>query len=381
MRRRKERARYLTYDDMLTRLQAALADPRHGDLAAQRLRDRFPVVLVDEFQDTDPIQWDILRRAFHQHSTLVVIGDPKQAIYAFRGADVNSYLQVARESDHDRHPRHLLPQRPGAARRPRPDHGRRQSGRSRHRGPPGGQRPSRRGGSTGAGAPVRVRVLPPKENGEQEYVNRLRRRITKDLVAEIAALLGPADARLRRPLALDGDEPRPVQASDLAVLVRRNVAGEQIRDALAAAGIPAVLHGSDSVFSSLAAQDWLRVLQALEQPRQALVREAALTSLVGWTFPRLALADETALADLVVRLPPLESDARLPWRRRPAGDHGHRHRAERTGAGPTRRRAPAHRPPARRPTPARPDDRTAAGRGRACASGWPRRSRSPSPTT
>ena len=89
-----------------------------------------------------------------------------------------------------------------------------------------------------------------------------------------------------------------MQASDIAVLVRRNVAGEQIRDALAAAGIPAVLHGSDSVFSSLAARDWLRVLQALEQPRQALVREAALTSLVGWTFPRLVQADETALADL-----------------------------------------------------------------------------------
>ena len=123
VQRRKERARYLTYDDMLTRLQAALADPRHGDLAAQRLRDRFPVVLVDEFQDTDPIQWDILRLAFHQHSTLVVIGDPKQAIYAFRGADVNSYLQVAREATTHRHPRHLLPQRPGAAGRPRPDHG------------------------------------------------------------------------------------------------------------------------------------------------------------------------------------------------------------------------------------------------------------------
>ena len=162
--------------------------------------------------------------------------------------------------------------------------------------PVGSAHPTRR--LAGAGAPVRVRVLPPKENGEQEYVSRLRRRITKDLVAEIAGLLNPAEPGSGATLALDDDGPRPVQASDIAVLVRRNVAGEQIRDALAAAGIPAVLHGSDSVFSSLAAQDWLRVLQALEQPRQALVREAALTSLVGWTFPRLVQADETALADL-----------------------------------------------------------------------------------
>ena len=297
VQRRKERARYLTYDDMLTRLQAALADPQHGELAAQRLRDRFPVVLVDEFQDTDPIQWDILRRAFHQHSTLVVIGDPKQAIYAFRGADVNSYLQVARESTtiatlgtcyrSDRALLDGLDLIMGDASLGDPAIVVR---------PVGSAHPTRR--LAGAGAPVRVRVLPPKENGEQEYVNRLRRRIAKDLVAEIAGLLGPAEPGTGATLALDGREPRPVRASDIAVLVRRNVAGEQIRDALAAAGIPAVLHGSDSVFTSLAARDWLRVLQALEQPRQSLVREAALTSLVGWTFPRLVQADEAALADL-----------------------------------------------------------------------------------
>ncbi|HEU5484368.1 MAG TPA: UvrD-helicase domain-containing protein, partial [Microlunatus sp.] len=292
VQRRKERARYLTYDDMLTRLQAALADGSHGELAAQRLRDRFPVVLVDEFQDTDPVQWDILRRAFHGHRTLVVIGDPKQAIYAFRGADVNSYLQVAREASHiatlgtcyrsDRGLLDGLDVLMGGSSLGDPAIVVR-SVDSAH--------PRRR--LSGAGAPVRVRVLPAREDGEPELVKRLRRRVTRDLVAEIASVLG-SDARLQ----LDGDDPRPVRASDLAVLVRRNAAGEEVRDALAEAGIPAVLHGSDSVFSSSAARDWLRVLQALEQPRQALVREAALTSLVGWTFPRLAQAGEAELADL-----------------------------------------------------------------------------------
>ena len=53
-------------------------------------------MLVDEFQDTDPIQWEILQRAFGDgQTTLVLIGDPKQAIYAFRGADVYSYLAAA----------------------------------------------------------------------------------------------------------------------------------------------------------------------------------------------------------------------------------------------------------------------------------------------
>ena len=53
-------------------------------------------MLVDEFQDTDPVQWEIMRRAFGGGgATLVLIGDPKQAIYAFRGADVYAYLEAA----------------------------------------------------------------------------------------------------------------------------------------------------------------------------------------------------------------------------------------------------------------------------------------------
>ena len=86
------------------------------------------------------------------------------------------------------------------------------------RGPPGRQRPS---GAAAAPDPVRrcgFGSLPPREDGEQEYVKRLRQRVARDLVAEIADLLA-SDALLR----LDGAAPRPVAASDLAVLVRRNV--------------------------------------------------------------------------------------------------------------------------------------------------------------
>src|SRR6201999_1250021 len=70
---------------------------------AAQLRARYEVVLVDEFQDTDPAQWEILRLAFGQgpgHATsLVLIADPKQAIYAFRGADVYAYLEAARAAE------------------------------------------------------------------------------------------------------------------------------------------------------------------------------------------------------------------------------------------------------------------------------------------
>src|SRR5262249_29104454 len=93
--RRKRALGVMTYDDLLTRLDETLAGPG-GEAAAARLRERYRVVLVDEFQDTDPVQWDIMRRAFAEGGvTLVLIGDPKQAIYAFRGADVYAYLDAA----------------------------------------------------------------------------------------------------------------------------------------------------------------------------------------------------------------------------------------------------------------------------------------------
>ncbi|HEY1135121.1 MAG TPA: UvrD-helicase domain-containing protein, partial [Nocardioides sp.] len=91
--RRKRRAGLLGYDDLLSQLATALEAP---DAAARvRMRQRWRVVLVDEFQDTDPVQWQVFDRAFTGHATMVLIGDPKQAIYAFRGGDVATYLEAA----------------------------------------------------------------------------------------------------------------------------------------------------------------------------------------------------------------------------------------------------------------------------------------------
>ncbi|WP_280451592.1 UvrD-helicase domain-containing protein, partial [Nocardia cyriacigeorgica] len=92
--RRKRLAGLRDFDDLLVLLHEVLTDPEHGPRACLRIRDRFRVALVDEFQDTDPLQWDILRRVFHGHTTMVLVGDPKQAIYAFRGAEVLSYLDA-----------------------------------------------------------------------------------------------------------------------------------------------------------------------------------------------------------------------------------------------------------------------------------------------
>ncbi len=94
--KRKRAMRVMDYNDLLTYLRAALMLDT-GEEACQRIRARYQIlVLVDEFQDTDPLQWDILERAFHGHRTLILVGDPKRAIYAFRGADIVTYLQAKR---------------------------------------------------------------------------------------------------------------------------------------------------------------------------------------------------------------------------------------------------------------------------------------------
>lgn len=100
----KQRAQ-MGFDDLLTGLDGALHG-EYGDKLAQTLRRQFPVALIDEFQDTDPVQYRIFQRVYRiadnrDDCALILIGDPKQAIYAFRGADIHTYLK-AREAVQER---------------------------------------------------------------------------------------------------------------------------------------------------------------------------------------------------------------------------------------------------------------------------------------
>ncbi len=316
--RRKLRARIFGYDDMLTRLRDALADPRTGPLAAARLRQRYRIVLVDEFQDTDVVQWEILQRAFAGHAILIMIGDPKQAIYAFRGADVYSYLDAVRRADQvatlarnwrsDQTLTDSLDALLGGASLGHSDIVVRpiQSSHLERRIvlPTGsGQSADQR-----AGAPLRLRVVAPLAEGRRAPVAQLRTQIQADLVADVTELLAlrprlllPA-ARHRSPQESWGDAGRELRPSDIAVLVRKNERGEAIRDALIDAGVPAVMLGSSSVFSAAVATEWLTLLTALEQPRQALARSAALTCFLGWGLAELANADDDALNRLAQQI-------------------------------------------------------------------------------
>ena len=106
LEREQERRAEMGPNDLLTHLDRALQGPNKEALAAQILR-QFPVALIDEFQDTDPIQYRIFNAVYEvakprRDAAMLLIGDPKQAIYAFRGADIFTYLK-AREDTAGRH--------------------------------------------------------------------------------------------------------------------------------------------------------------------------------------------------------------------------------------------------------------------------------------
>ena len=101
MTRRLRAGGQITFDDGLVEARDALADAEVGEVARSLLRRNYRIALVDEAQDTDPIQWQIIRSVFDT-ARMVVVGDPKQSIYSFRGADVESYLAAASGADDGR---------------------------------------------------------------------------------------------------------------------------------------------------------------------------------------------------------------------------------------------------------------------------------------
>ena len=295
LERRKRTAGVRDFDDLLILLRDVLADPERGEAACVRLRERFRVVLVDEFQDTDPVQWEVLRRAFHGTSTLVLIGDPKQAVYAFRGAEVLSYLDAVKDAD--RHETLGTNWRSDAPLLRGLEHlyGDAALGHPRivARHVEAAHPQSRLPGST----PLRLRVLSRAAAGpgpgKFPPLPALRSAVATDVAADVVRLLD-RDA----PLCLGGDE-RTVRPGDVAVLVRKYVHVHAVRAALDAAGVPSVVSSGSSVFATPSARDWLWLLQALEQPHRAgRVRLAALTPLVGWTAERLDAAADAVLDEV-----------------------------------------------------------------------------------
>ncbi|MEV8376031.1 UvrD-helicase domain-containing protein [Kribbella sp. NPDC056861] len=294
LERRKRRLGILGYDDLLTRLAIALKEPDAP--ARRRMQRRWSVVMVDEFQDTDPVQWQVIDKAFNGNSTLVLIGDPKQAIYAFRGGDIATYLTAAQTAG----------QRRTLGKNWRSDQplvdclqvvlgGARLGHENIVVHPVDGHHQGSRLVGAPSDAPFRLRVARREQFGSPSRksipMEDLRDHIARDLAVDIGRLLA-SDATYAG---------RPVRAGDVAVIVETHKDARVCREELAKAGIPAVYSGDLDIFASQAANDWLRLLEAFEQPhRSGLVRAAATTMFFGETAATLhaggeELTDRTGL--------------------------------------------------------------------------------------
>jgi exodeoxyribonuclease V beta subunit len=307
-------ANLLTYDGLLDRLLAALSDKKRGEMARRRLRERYRVVLVDEFQDTDSVQWKVVQTAFADGVTrLVLIGDPKQAVYSFRGADVYAYLEAAREAQPEQ--RFTLEEnwRSDAALLAaydalfQPLHlGHREIQYRTAHATQAHQQPGLEGAPVPA--PLRARFVPRREVGLERIGRGLIQKdsavrfVAEDLAADVVRLLESGAALVQR--GPEGERGRrPVGAGDIGVLVRTNRQATVVQSSLRAVGVPVVVAGVQSVLSTPAAHHWLRLLSALEQPTsRSFAAATGLTPFVGMTAEELALADEKTWEELHSRL-------------------------------------------------------------------------------
>lgn len=298
--RRKRKRGLLSYDDLLSRLADALKGT--DSPAALRMRERWKYVLVDEFQDTDGVQWDVLDRAFSGYSTMVLIGDPKQAIYGFRGGDIPTYLEAANKAAErrtlatnwrsDADLVDVLQNFLGGAALGNDEivvH----EVRSRGAEPQVVGLPSP--------APLRLRqVLAEPTTGDparQLKAAEAREEIAHDLAADIAVTLR-SGATYR-----DGEGERPLGPGDIAVLMYSLNQASLVTDALAERGINSVVASTASVMTTRGASDWLVLLDALNQPQRAqLLRSLALTPFIGMTPEQLDREGDEATESVADRV-------------------------------------------------------------------------------
>jgi exodeoxyribonuclease V beta subunit len=306
---RRRRNRTLSFDDVMIQLRGALEGP--GSTAAiETLRNRFKVALIDEFQDTDSVQWDIFSKLFGDPdagTTLVMVGDPKQAIYRFRGADIHTYLGAIGEGSGTER-RSLLTnwRSDGAVLR---------SLESLLDGAtfgdrnipfvPVGAAPANlhRRLIDGDGGPLPAltfgmaigKGIIRNKNPAQVQVDAAARAIDVDLVARVRTLLQSAHI----PCGSGDEDRRPVGPSDIAVLVGTRVQGEAVQRALLSQGVPAVIAGGGSVLESPAADQMRNLLDAMAHPADPRnARMYAMSWFVGWGADLVASASEAKLAEV-----------------------------------------------------------------------------------
>ena len=245
---------------------------------AEQVRNRYPAALIDEFQDTDPLQFEIFERLYRDTSyCLFLIGDPKQAIYSFRGADVFAYLQAAATTVDQYTLTTNFRSEPPLIKAVNSLFG-------RHDNPfvleEIKYRPVR--AAENPVAPLNITddddkpltIWPFEPQARLSDAKNLVVRGVADKIVQLINLGRQGNARLGH---------KPLTAGDMAVLVRTHHEGELVRNALYNKGVPAVIHSRESIYSSAEARDLQFLLAGISNPLDKKKLHAALaTGLLGY---------------------------------------------------------------------------------------------------
>lgn len=295
----------LSFDAQLQVVHAALHAP--GSALPDLLFQRWPVAMVDEFQDTDGLQYGILDRLYRAadgalRGRLVMIGDPKQAIYRFRGGDVHTYLRAASTASADARLHLEVNRRSTAAYVEACNQWYAACGLTLSRDADHAirYRPVRAaaGDEDSTVRPaLHVHVWSEPEPNQDSRVSHALRACARHIVALLS------------------DAAQKIEPGDIAVLLPQNSHIEQLRAQLIERGVPCVGAGRQSVFQSEWASELQLLLHALHHPRDRRARAAALaTRLLGYDWSALrALAEQQ---DRQVELEQRFAHWRQLWRQR-----------------------------------------------------------------
>ena len=296
----KDRKNVRSYDDLLLDLHEALYGPPeegrrkltvHGERLGRALKSRYKAVLIDEFQDTDPVQYEIFTGIFSDvaEDALLLVGDPKQSIYRFRNADVFAYRQARTEVPEERQFRlgrnyRSVPSLVRAvnavfegARDPFVfDWIPFEPVRSNRKEEDGLGGASADGPSSLVFWHVEGKDL--SANGKEIPKGAVEEQVLGATAGEIVRLLNEGSGGK----VTLGGKGNPLFPKDVAVLVRTNREARQVRDSLVGRGVPCVLYCSESVFATPEAETFRTFLAGVANPAdERKVRAALATDLFG----------------------------------------------------------------------------------------------------
>ncbi len=292
---RLERSGIMTFDNLIQNLWKVLQAPEGNEHFISRVRNDFKAVFIDEFQDTDRVQFDIFSKLFLDSTECItfLIGDPKQSIYAFRGADISGYMEAKGRVDraYTMNVNYRSTEQMIAAANtfflPEEDFDTfyfpGQSGNSIRYVPV--KSAQNHGNLLQHQAPVPAISLMSFKNKTE---------LKQAIAEEISRLLQPSNAFQIRDKQ---GELRPVKPADIGVLVRTTRAGTDIKELLETLNIPAVIRNDGKVMQSDTAKDTAVLLKSVTEPSVSNIRRALFSRLIGWSRQQLQEADDEKLME------------------------------------------------------------------------------------